>query len=42
MELDSHNNRKIHIKAVDGFDEKTSAFILRDFDSLTDSIKAAS
>ena len=42
MELDSHNNRKIHIKAVDGFDEKTSSFILRDFDSLTDSIKAAS
>ena len=42
MELDSHNNRKINIKAVEGFDEKTSTFMLRDFDSLANPSKAAS
>ena len=42
MEFDTHNHRRIHIKAVDGFNEKTSEFILRDSDTLIHPVSAAS
>lgn len=43
LEIDSHNNRIIrHIKAVDGFNEQTNEFILRNADSLNSSVQVAS
>ncbi|BAL85033.1 hypothetical protein SELR_pSRC102260 (plasmid) [Selenomonas ruminantium subsp. lactilytica TAM6421] len=42
MEINTRNQRSVQIKAVDGFNEKTSEFILRDFDTLNKSIQAAS